>query len=373
MSSGDEPPMQIEVDDELIEEFFCEFNEMYADLESNLVQLESVPDDKALINRLFRNIHSVKSNLRMIGFDAVSDFVHILENLLDDIREDRLSYDAGLSDVILLSIDRVKLLCESFFKDKSVDQSVVEIEAALQRICMAEPEEYHAAIVHAVHLLDPTADVDLHDEAKPVELAPLPAQAKPVVAVESGDLAYFRQLALMLDEKLPHWQGRTRRLLKLVEVMNRLSDQCVDPAQLEAAVYLHDIGMSFLPDALIGHSRELSDEEYALLKTHVDLGHGLSKRMVGWEVAAVIVKQHHERVDGRGYPEQLVEAQIHAGAQMLALADTFEAMTQSRATRTHKRPFMRAILEINNCEGSQFSHHWVEIFNTVARRLQKGH
>ena len=371
----DEPV--IEVDDELIEEFFSEFNEVYVDLESNLVQLESAPDNKDLINGLFRNIHSVKSNLRMIGFGSVSDFVHILENLLDDIRDGRLSYNAGLSDVILLSIDRVKALCEGFFNDEDLGQSVSDIEAALQRICLAKPDAYQAAIVHAVRLLDAASAAPTGDATSAAEKAPLPpvpegVQVTPSAGIANeGDLDYFRRLALMLDSKQPFWQGRTQRLLQLVQAMNQWVGHVLDPEQLEAAVYLHDIGMSFLPDTLTERAGELTDEDFALLKTHPDLGYALAKRMGPWQDTAVMVRQHHERVDGRGYPKQLSGDQIHPGAQMLAIADTFEAMTQSRATRDHQRPFMRAILEINNCDGSQFSHAWVEAFNNIVRSLKK--
>lgn len=354
----------IEFDAEMIEDFFIEFSESYAGIECDLVKLEAKPADKELVNSLFRAIHSIKSNLRMVGLGVVSDFVHIIENLLDDIRHDKLIYNTGMSDVILLSVDRVKSLCQDYFEQRAL-APLDELGAALQGISQGDASQFPAAIAKAMQLLDPNAHT-----AVETMVGDLPQQVVPVAEHKAADLAYFKQLSLMLDAKLPFWQGRTERLLKLTAVLNRLAGQAVDPEQLEAAVYLHDLGMAFLPDNLIGSAREFTPDDVAVVQSHVLLGYDWISRIAGWEAAAQMIRQHHERVDGSGYPDRLKAANIHDGAQILAIADTFEAMTQERAVRTHKRPIMRAILEINQYEGLQFAPKWVEIFNQVARKLQ---
>ncbi|MBT5232125.1 MAG: HD domain-containing protein [Methylococcales bacterium] len=360
----------VEVDEELIEDFFWELNEAYTSVKNDLVQLESAPDDKALINALFRTVHSIKSNLRMVGFEQVSSFVHILENILEDIRNDELAYNIGLSDVVLLSVQHIKVLCHAFFEGLPVDD-LAALEAALQSICDCNEQTYQSCIADVVHLLSPDAEVVESLSGVVSESGVNGLEVSPSKSKQEEDLAYFLETALLLDAKVPYWQGRTQRILKLAQVMNQLSGNVVESIQLEAAVYLHDIGMAFLPDGLTGIADEFTEDDLVQVKTHPVLGYRWISRIEGWEEAAIMVKQHHERVDGKGYPDALPKADIYDGAQILAIADTFEAMTQERAVRAHKRPFMRAILEINNCAGEQFDDKWVAIFNQVARKLQK--
>jgi HD-GYP domain-containing protein (c-di-GMP phosphodiesterase class II) len=95
-------------------------------------------------------------------------------------------------------------------------------------------------------------------------------------------------------------------------------------------------------------------------------------KMQKWDEAATITYQHHERVDGKGYPEGLTENQIHDGAKILSIIDAFDAITQSRAyAASVKRPFIRAVLEINSQVGTQFSSVWVERFNLIVKKLHQ--
>ncbi|WP_394392914.1 HD-GYP domain-containing protein [Shewanella woodyi] len=82
--------------------------------------------------------------------------------------------------------------------------------------------------------------------------------------------------------------------------------------------------------------------------------------------AAQIVLQHHEQVDGAGYPNHLTGDKICDGAKIIAIADTFDARSHERAHHTLlKRPLVRTMNEINNFSGTQFDPYWVEIFNQV--------
>ena len=93
--------------------------------------------------------------------------------------------------------------------------------------------------------------------------------------------------------------------------------------------------------------------------------------MKRWDQASYIVLEHHEREDGLGYPAGLTGAHICPGAKILAIVDAFEARTHERAYSTNlKRPFVRAVLEINRCAGTHFDPNWVNVFNEVGRSLQ---
>jgi len=134
--------------------------------------------------------------------------------------------------------------------------------------------------------------------------------------------------------------------------------------QLEAAIYMHDIGMSFLSESIWTKHGRLTDRAMQELRRHPSLGAGLMTRMSGWEEAAEIVEQHHERLDGTGYPKGLTEQNILHGAKLIAVLDAFEAMTHQRIDRQYKKSIMRAMGELNACD-HQFSPQWVQAFNKV--------
>ena len=171
------------------------------------------------------------------------------------------------------------------------------------------------------------------------------------------------------ERRSHYWDGRGQRLLSLALTINDLGGKPVEPAQLAAAVCLHDLGMAFLPLELLHKEQHLSRDERRQMQAHPRQGFELLRRMPKWAAAAEIILQHQEHADGSGYPKALKEADIAPGALIVAIADTFDARTHERAHQTlSKRPLMRAILEINGLAGHQFSSHWVEVFN---RALQQ--
>lgn len=407
----------IDFDNDLIRDFFLEFNDAYDSVESNLIQLESSPSDKALLNELFRSVHSIKGNLRMVGCKRVSEFTHVMENLLDAIRHEKLTYSSMLSDVILLSMDRIKQNSQCFFQGIDLDADLPAIEKALQSVVNAKADKYLENVQNLLHLLNPEDEVELEKakladksaedklaEDAPAEHAPaedattvdtqsaesdttqcaetkaeLPKQdqAIPDQAIpewdtrQHKDIEFFSGLIGRLELNLPFWHGRSERILRLTEAMLQESNVQLDKIQLEMAIYLHDIGMAFLPSEILTKKESLTDAEFFNMQEHCRLGAELIGRVSGWEEASQIVLQHHEKYNGAGYPQRLKEDAICHGAKMLAIADTYDAMTHERAQRGHKRPVMRAIIEINTCSGSQFDPKWVVIFNNIIRKLAK--
>jgi len=149
--------------------------------------------------------------------------------------------------------------------------------------------------------------------------------------------------------------------------INADAGQPVPPAQLEAAVYLHDLGMMLLPDPLWLRPGSLTDTERQALMRHPEDGAGLLARMPGWQAAAEIVAQHHEMPDGRGYPHGLKNGAIAPGAKILAIVDAFEAVMLKHRDRGLARSTLRAVAEINACE-NQFAPEFIAPFNRVMRR-----
>lgn len=374
------PRQDDEFSRDLMEDFFLDFREAHLACENILIDLEHAPDNPDLLNSLFRSVHTIKGNLVYVGLKDLTPLIQSVEDVLDAVRKHNLIYDASLSDVIMLAMDKTKLMVEA----RMAEQPMPLSDEALNRLCQ------QISLIAEVKLAERAQVVrDVLSQMDPsIVIAPPPSQ--PLNAPEplarqpeehdilqrfgialNEDLRFFQHLIQPLEERSHYWKGRNARLLQLALEMNRQAGEPVEPDQLAAAVYMHDLGMAFLPISILHKTTALSAEEFDALRQHPHTGWQLTTTMQKWQQAALIVKEHHERVDGKGYPAGLTGAHICPGAKILAIVDAFDARTHERAySEAMKRPFVRAILEINRCSGTHFDAEWVEVFNEVARRLQ---
>jgi len=127
-----------------------------------------------------------------------------------------------------------------------------------------------------------------------------------------------------------------------------------DARDLGLAAVLHDIGKIRVPDMVLGSSAKLAESEWVLMKQHTIWGSEFLADQQGFELAAQVARSHHERWDGSGYPDGLVGEAIPESAQITAVADAFDAMTNDRPYRDG-RPVADAVAEILACSGTQFS------------------
>lgn len=124
---------------------------------------------------------------------------------------------------------------------------------------------------------------------------------------------------------------------------------------------VHDIGKLLIPIDILNKKKELTDEEYVLIKKHPVWGYDALSNSETLKNIAKYVLYHHERWDGQGYPRGLKDNEIPLISQILSVADTWDAMTSERAYR-QPLPEDKAIKEIINNKGTQFSPKVVEIF-----------
>jgi len=189
---------------------------------------------------------------------------------------------------------------------------------------------------------------------------------------ENEDFIFFRGLAEPLETRANYWRGRSQRMLRLALKMNDEAGRPVDPTQLAAAVYMHDVGMALLPLEVINSSTSLSKEELDLVKKHPIISFELLRYMKQWSEAAGIVLQHHEKMDGSGYPYGLKENDICEGAKIIAIVDAIDARTHERVhSMLLKRPLLRAAMEIGKNSDNQFSAYWSNIFKKVFQQMRK--
>lgn len=133
-----------------------------------------------------------------------------------------------------------------------------------------------------------------------------------------------------------------------------------DMLQLEFGSLLHDVGKIGISEELLNKKSELSDEEIDELRTHPVIGHELLKDLKFFNKSQYIVLQHHERVDGKGYPYGLKGDEINILARIVCVADAFDAMTSSRVYRTEPLSTECAIDELIKNKDQQFDSNVVE-------------
>lgn len=365
---------------DLMEDFFLDFREAHQSCENTLIDLEHAPDNADLLNALFRCVHTIKGNLVYVGMRDLTPLMQSVEDVLDGVRKGSLTYDASLSDVIMLAMDKTKLMVEARMNRQPTPLTDAERDHLCQQISRVAEigKDERSRLIHTILTeLDPTTRLDAEPATSNRTLATLAAQPhEDDILQQHGisvdeDIRFFQHLMQPLEERSRYWKGRNARLLQLALAMNEHAGKPVEPAQLAVAVYLHDVAMAFLPIDILHKTSPLNAEEFGQLRNHPLAAWQLMKPLLRWKQASLIVKEHHERFDGQGYPEQLGDEKICPGAKIMAIADAFDARTHERAySASIKRPFVRAILEINRCSGTHFDPEWVEVFNEVARRLQ---
>lgn len=348
-------------DRELLVEFRDALNDHAATLERQVANLTRAPDDRDAVGSLFRALHTIKGDAAICRFELGVRITHPIEGLLVRLREGKLIFSPLLGEAILLALDRLELSVESLLAGRSLEslrlQALIDGLDALERSDNAGLEAGAVALIEAVTGFRPAGAA-----ARLIPKAPARMQGN------AGDLLFFQQLAHQLETYSPLFKGRSGRLLRLALDTNTRAAKPVDAAQLEAAVYLHDIGMMFLPESIWLKVGPLTDSERLVMHQHPSFAAGLAERMEGWQEAAAMIAQHHEMVDGHGYPQGLNEDQIVPGAKILAIVDAFEAVTLKHSHRGAGRSLLRAVAEINASD-KQFSTEWIGHFNHVIRGM----
>jgi two-component system cell cycle response regulator len=139
--------------------------------------------------------------------------------------------------------------------------------------------------------------------------------------------------------------------------------------RVELAARLHDVGKLAIPDTILTKAGPLDGEEWAVMRTHSEIGQRILAAAPSLAHAAKLVRSQHERYDGRGYPDRLAGEEILIGARIIAVSAAFVAMMR-------QRPFSDAITvaealsELERCAGTQFDPQVVELFCQLVRRAR---
>lgn len=137
---------------------------------------------------------------------------------------------------------------------------------------------------------------------------------------------------------------------------------------LKKAAQLHDIGKIGIPEEILNKKGGLSDEEFGIIRRHPEVGEEILKPVFLESEMLSVVRSHHERYDGKGYPDGLKPEQSGIFAQIVSVADAYDAMTSTRSYR-HKMPREEAVARVKAGAGTQFNPEVVEAFCRIADKI----
>jgi response regulator RpfG family c-di-GMP phosphodiesterase len=351
-------------DRESLKDFARNLIDQIPGIERNIARLKKTPNDKYMIAELFRSLHNIKGDATICQLEFGVMIAHPIETLLARLRDGEIEFSELLAEVVLLAMDRLELAVEALESNRTLEHlKLVELVRGLEKMSKVGTElldERSVQLIEAVTGFRPALAASI----KKLRSPPVTRSSEKLVA----DLRLFRSLSQRFEARSPLFEGRSQRLRQLALDTNLGAGKPVDPAQLEAAVYMHDIGMMFLPESIWLKVGKLSEEDKLQMQDHPLEAAGLLERMEGWQEAAIMVAQHHEMPDGGGYPKQLKGDSICAGAKILAIVDAFESVTLKHRDRGLSRSILRAIAEVNACD-KQFAPEWIAPFNAVIRRM----
>lgn len=203
--------------------------------------------------------------------------------------------------------------------------------------------------------------------------------AVPIFLARSGLLAFermdvaqdhlVRQFVQAIEAKDLYTRGHSERVAELsVHVAEDLRIPYEQRRLTRYAALLHDVGKVGVPGCVINKPGRLNDDEFELVKQHPTIGAEILRDIDFLEPAIDIVRYHHERLDGCGYPHGVAGDELSDIVRIVTVADAFDAMTSTRSYR-RALPVADAVAELRACAGTQFDSRMVEALARVVDRI----
>jgi HD-GYP domain-containing protein (c-di-GMP phosphodiesterase class II) len=184
------------------------------------------------------------------------------------------------------------------------------------------------------------------------------------IELKELSLNLMKSFTETIEEKDPYTRGHSERVNELSLKIGKALELNPDQMQLlNFTSILHDIGKIGIPEDILKKPEKLSDKEYALIKEHTIKGYKILLPIKQLNGCLDSILYHHERIDGKGYPQGLSGDQIPLFARIIAVADTFDAMTSHRAYRKAKK-MDEVIQELKDVSGKQLDADITRVFIT---------
>ena len=185
--------------------------------------------------------------------------------------------------------------------------------------------------------------------------------------IEEMSLQLMQMLSTTIEAKDEYTKGHSHRVAEYsVLIARELGWNEKELSNLKNAAHLHDIGKIAIPDTILNKPSKLSEEEFSIIKEHTTIGANILKNISLIDHVQEIVRNHHERYDGNGYPDGLKGKEIPLHARIVAVADSYDAMSSQRIYRNQLPP-EKIIQELENNKGTQFDPEITDIFLKLLR------
>lgn len=182
-------------------------------------------------------------------------------------------------------------------------------------------------------------------------------------------LGAVKSLVEALEAKDPYTNGHSKRVTEIaVTLAVELGLSRQEQDQIRLAGLVHDIGKIGVPEEILHKPDKLSDVEFEFIKEHPTIGEKILKPIINDRQVLAIVRYHHERFAGGGYPEGISGEDIPLGARLMAVADAYDAMTSSRPYRGALSP-KKAKSQLLANRGSQFDPEAVDLFIACEEKM----
>jgi putative two-component system response regulator len=181
-------------------------------------------------------------------------------------------------------------------------------------------------------------------------------------ALKNTTRATLEAFSETIDQKDAYTKGHCHRVRNIAIALGKVLNFSAERlAILEGGSLLHDIGKIGIAEEILNKKGKLTNEETALIQMHPIAGERIIGHIELFQEYRPIIRSHHERMDGKGYPDGLQGSDIPLDVRIVTLADAYDAMTSNRAYRS-ALPIELAIEEIKLCSGTQFDPDLVDLF-----------
>lgn len=175
----------------------------------------------------------------------------------------------------------------------------------------------------------------------------------------------LESLATALEARDEYTQGHSQRVCDVSMLLGeRMGFSPEAMEELRIGTVLHDIGKIGVPDAILNKRARLSDEEFALMKLHPVIGYEICKPLMLSEGILMIIRNHHEKLDGSGYPDGLKGGELPLSLRIVCIADAFDAMSSTRPYRG-VMALTDVLAELSRGAGTQFDPVVVEALKDI--------
>jgi len=290
---------------------------------------------------------SIESLRTLIDADAIAIFMYA------DRGQDNHGLESTISGKASWTRDDIRQLLQRIQKPRCGDSVILndvdfQLQSGVLRSCVVVPVGESEAIGYVIALNRRKKSLPMHSEE--CGFGPCDAELLHEVAgflladgysnaslLESEQLVLgtLRAMSNAIEARDPYTHGHSERVGNVgYQIALRLHLSEVSCQEIYLAGVLHDIGKIGIPDHVLLKPGKLEPDEFAIIRKHPEIGHRILEELGKLKFALPGVLYHHERIDGTGYPHNLVGEEIPLMARILAVSDAYDAMTSSRVYRT---------------------------------------